>query len=234
MLDRLMSDTQPAAGTISLAQLAYQRIRGDILEGQLKPEEKLKIHALRERYGTGASPLREALSQLTADGLVTRVEKRGFRVARANNDDLDELVQARCWVESQALRESIATGSAEWEHAVVIATYDLTRSPRSIGEKEFRGNPTWERLHKRFHMALISGCNNRIILDLSDQLYDRAVRYRSLSIARAYTRRNVPREHQELADATLARDAEKAVALLCGHYQRTADLLLDTGAGKTK
>ncbi|MEJ0096909.1 MAG: GntR family transcriptional regulator [Bauldia sp.] len=222
-----MPDTEPIP-TSSLAQRAYQRIRGDILEGELKPEEKLKISALRERYGTGASPLREALSQLTADGLVTRAEKRGFRVARANNDDLDELVQARCWVESQALRESMTTGKAAWEHAVVIATYELTRAPRSIGQKEFRGNPEWERLHKRFHMALISGCGNGIILDLSDQLYDRAVRYRSLSIARAYTKRDVPREHQELADAALDRDIDKAIALLCAHYQRTANLLVET------
>ena len=225
-----MSDAQQTAATTSLAQRAYHRIRGDILEGRLKPEEKLKIHALRDRYGTGASPLREALSQLTADGLVTRVEKRGFRVARANNDDLDELVQARCWIESQALRESIANGGPKWEHAVVIAIYELTRAPRSIGEKEFRGNPEWEVLHKRFHMALISGCNNQIITDLADELYDRAVRYRALSIARAYTKRDVVKEHQELADIALDRNVDKAVALLCAHYQRTARLLVEPPA----
>lgn len=219
-----MSNTEPAA-TTSLAQLAYKRIRGDILQGELKPEEKLKIHALRLRYGTGASPLREALSQLTADGLVTRVEKRGFRVARANNDDLDELVQARCWIESQALRESMEHARPAWQHAVVIAIFELTRTPRSLGNgKEFLSNPEWERLHKRFHMALISGCGNRIVMDLCDQFYDRAVRYRALSIAR-YPTRDVPSEHQELADAALDRDPEKAVALLNAHYRRTATLL---------
>jgi DNA-binding GntR family transcriptional regulator len=228
-----MSETGIAA-TTSLAQRAYQLIRGDILEGQLKPEEKLKIHALRERYGTGASPLREALSQLTADGLVTRAEKRGFRVARANLDDLDELVQARCWIESQALRESIAHGGAKWEHAVVIAIYELTRAPRSLGEREFRGNPEWEVLHKRFHMALISGCGNRIVRDLADQFYDRAVRYRSLSIARAYTKRDVVAEHQELADTALSRNVDKAVELLVNHYQRTKRLLTETGPRKAK
>lgn len=222
-----MTNTEPAA-TTSLAQRAYQRIRGDILQGELKPEEKLKIHALRERYGTGASPLREALSQLTADGLVTRVEKRGFRVARADNDGLDELVQARCWLESQALRESMARGKPEWQHAVVIAIYDLTRTPRSIDDgPEFRSNPEWERLHKRFHMALISGCDNRIVMELCDQFYDRAVRYRALSIARAYPKRDVPREHQELADACLGQDVDKAVALLNAHYRRTATLLIE-------
>jgi len=215
-----------ASGT-SLARIAYQRIRGDILEGALKPDEKLKIHALRERYGAGASPLREALSQLTADGLVTRAEKRGFRVAPADTVGLDELVEARCWVEGDALRASMARGGAKWEHAIVIAIYELARTPRSIGDGEFRANPEWERLHKRFHMALISGCGNRIVLDLCDQLYDRAVRYRSLSIARSFARRDVVQEHRELADTALNRDVEKAVALLQAHYQRTAHLLSD-------
>jgi len=225
-----MADTEsgPAPGT-SLAQLAYQRIRGDILGGELKPDEKLKIHALRQRYGTGASPLREALSQLTADGLVKRADKRGFRVAPADDGDLDELVQTRCWLEGNALRESITHGTAKWEHAVVIAIYELARAPRSIGDREFRANPEWERLHKRFHMALISGCGNRIAMDLADQLYDRAVRYRSLSIARSFARRDVVKEHQELADAVLDRNTERAVALLNAHYQRTARLLVEPG-----
>jgi GntR family transcriptional regulator, carbon starvation induced regulator len=230
-----MPETELIPETTNLAQLAYQRIRNDILQGQLKPEEKLKINVLRERYGTGASPLREALSQLTSDGLVTRLEQRGFRVARANSDDLDELVQARCWIESQAVREAIRNGGAPWEHAVVIATYDLTHSPRSVDKKVFRANPDWERFHKRFHMSLISGCANRVVIELSSQLYDRAVRYRSLSITKSYARRDVPREHQELADAALSRDADRAVTLLCAHYKRTASLLVEPLApGKTK
>jgi DNA-binding GntR family transcriptional regulator len=81
-------------------------------------------------------------------------------------------------------------------------------------------------------MAVISGCANRIVTDLCDQLYDRAVRYRSLSIARAYTRRDVPREHQELADVVLSRDADKAVAALNAHYQRTARLLVEPLGGR--
>jgi GntR family transcriptional regulator, carbon starvation induced regulator len=225
-----MLDAEPTFPTTNLALLAYQRIRGDIIKGELKPEEKLKISTLRERYGAGASPLREALSHLTADGLVTRVDQRGFRVARADLDDLDELVQARCWIESQALRQSVERGGAPWEHSVVIAAYDLTHSPRSVDEKVFRNNPDWERFHKRFHMSLISGCGNRIVIELCSQLYDRAVRYRSLSIARSFAKRDVSREHQELADAALSRNIEMATALLCAHYQRTANLLVETPA----
>src|SRR5262245_55520412 len=112
---RLMTadEQNPTAGSTA-AQAPYQRIRDDIITGLLRPDEKLKIRDLRVRYQTGSSPLREALSTLTADGLVTRTENRGFRVARADVDAYEDLVQARCWIEGIALRESIAQGTTKW------------------------------------------------------------------------------------------------------------------------
>ena len=59
----------------------YGRLRVDILTGSLKPGEKLKIEELRRSYNVGSSPLREALSLLTSDGLVTRADQRIDRLA---------------------------------------------------------------------------------------------------------------------------------------------------------
>ena len=61
------------------AQAPYKTIRDDIIDGKLLPDEKLKIRDLRLRYNTGSSPLREALSKLTADGFVTRGESESRR-----------------------------------------------------------------------------------------------------------------------------------------------------------
>ena len=96
------------AGT--LASSVYDRLRGDILSGSLPPGEKLRTEALRARYEVGNSPIREALNRLSADGLVTREDQKGFRVAAASRADLEELVKTRCWLEQIALRESIANG----------------------------------------------------------------------------------------------------------------------------
>jgi DNA-binding GntR family transcriptional regulator len=98
------------------AQAPYQNIRDDIINGKLLPDEKLKIRDLRLRYNTGSSPLREALSKLTADGFVTRTENRGFRVAQADVAGYSELLDARCWIESLALREAIVSGGSNWEY----------------------------------------------------------------------------------------------------------------------
>ena len=111
----------------TLASSVYDRLRGDILTGILAPDEKLRTEALRVRYGVGNSPLREALNRLSVDGLVTRVDQKGFRVASASHAELEELVRTRCWLEEIALRESIAHGDAAWEERLLIAYHRLTR-----------------------------------------------------------------------------------------------------------
>ncbi|MBA5764745.1 GntR family transcriptional regulator, partial [Vibrio sp. 404] len=69
-------DTRPGEG--SATQRAYQMLRHMIVTGVLRPGEKLKIDALRRKLDTGASPIREALSLLTSDNLVERIDQRGF------------------------------------------------------------------------------------------------------------------------------------------------------------
>ncbi|MGI9504370.1 MAG: GntR family transcriptional regulator, partial [Geminicoccaceae bacterium] len=93
----------------------YGRIRADILTGVLEPGRKLKIDDLRQVYGSGSSPIREALSLLTSDRLVERVDQRGFRVALVSAEAFDELLMTRCWLEERALTESIQRGGKDWE-----------------------------------------------------------------------------------------------------------------------
>ncbi len=223
----MKADEFEIAANDSAVQAPYNRIRDDIIAGLLRPDEKLKIRDLRLRYETGSSPLREALSKLTVDGLVTRTENRGFRVASADVDAYEDLVQARCWIESIALRELIAHGTSKWEYGVVIASYDLEKSAHSLSADRFVPNPNFEAHHKRYHMALIGGCNNRVIEHMCSQLHDHASRYRHLSNVRIYMTGDYQRgaEHKEISEAALARNADRAVELLCAHYRRTFELL---------
>jgi len=217
--------TTPAQENETLARAVYQRLRADLLSGALRPGSKLKMETLRQRYQLGASPIREALSQLSADGLVVRVDQRGFHVAEVNQKDLDELLWVRCRIEEIALRESIAHGGEEWEHQIVLAEYKLSSVQRSLSDKLFVANPDWERMHKSFHMLLLAGCPSPTLLGFCDQLYDRAIRYRALSNVKGYPKRNIQKEHRELKEAVINKDPDRAVALLHAHYQRTADTL---------
>lgn len=209
----------------SITSRAYARLRSDIIDGILKPGRKLKIDELRKIYDVGTSPIREALSLLTSDNFVERIDQRGFRVAAISKEEFDELLKTRCWLEERALRESIEHGDADWEEAIVLAAYHLSRIPRSEASDHFVHNPEWESRHKQFHMTLISACGSSILRDICDQLYDQNIRYRKLSGPKAYPGRDVTAEHETIKTAALDRKADKAVEMLLAHYKRTGGFL---------
>lgn len=204
----------------TLASTVYDRLRQDILSGDLGPGEKLRAESLRTRYGVGNSPLREALNRLSVDGLVTREDQKGFRVATVSVEDLMELVKTRCWLEETAIRESIANGGEDWEENVVLAFHRLSRVRRSSGEGNYAINPEWENRHRAYHMALISACGSSWLLQFCAQLNDQADRYRHLAAYVDYPNRNEIAEHEAIKDAAIARDADETVRLLHAHYNR--------------
>jgi DNA-binding GntR family transcriptional regulator len=214
-------------GAATRATSLFDQLRSDLLGGVLEPGSKLAIEALAERYATSATPLREALNRLVADGLVERREQRGFVVAAISEQDLLEITKTRCWLEEIALRESIASHTREWEEALVLAHHRLARTPRSLSNDRFEDNPEWEPLHRAFHQALINGCGSRWLLGFCEQLADQHHRYRRLSAPRAFAKRGVKNEHQQLMEAAVASNADEAVALLRAHFERTAKIIRD-------
>jgi len=206
---------------------AYARLRQDIISGTLAPGRKLKVEQLRREYDVGTSPIREALSLLTSDHFVERIDQRGFRVAQVSAEEFSELLKTRCWLEERALRESIKNGNSQWEEQVVLANYRLSRIPRSETDDHFVANAEWEVHHKRFHMTLISQCGSTMLLKFCDQLYDQNIRYRQFSGKTSYPSRDVAEEHNAVCDAILAHDADLAVELLVKHYNRTSKFLHD-------
>ena len=84
------------------ASAVYEQLRSDIIHGVLKPESKLRVEAMCTRYVVGASPVREALSRLSSEGLVSRTDLRGFSVAPLNWDELPIFTQNRIQLEGIA------------------------------------------------------------------------------------------------------------------------------------
>lgn len=219
-----MSDTtHPHGAAGSQTQQAYETLRHQIVTGTLQPGEKLKIDSLRQRLDIGASPIREALSLLTSDNLVERIDQRGFRASHISAENFTEILTLRCTLEELALRESFDRATDQWEETVVLAHHRMQRAEAD----------SFERLHKAFHMALISNTQSPILLKFCSQLYDLNIRYRYLAgSALNYQRRDVTDEHQGILDAMVARNADLAAERLRNHYTMTGAFLsglLDQG-----
>ncbi|SFL79810.1 transcriptional regulator, GntR family [Bradyrhizobium sp. NFR13] len=208
------------------ASTVYDRLREDLLSGRLEPGRKLQMRFLTDLYQTSQTPLREALNRLSADGLVDCREQRGFYVAEISRSELAELTKTRCWVESLALRESMAASTQQWEEQLLLAQHRLGRTPRSLNAEYFEDNPEWERLHRIYHRTLIGNCGSQSLIAFCGQLADQLYRYRRLSIRKVFPSRHVTDEHQAIMTAVLGGDADRAVELLTAHYRQTAEVIL--------
>jgi GntR family transcriptional regulator, carbon starvation induced regulator len=209
----------------TLASLAYQRLREDILAGTLPPNEKLRMRPLQARYQMGLAPLREALARLHAENLVTSSDHRGFWVTPISVEELRDLTRIRMLLEGEALRESIAHGDDGWEADVISAFHRLARATErgthlaadTIGE--------WEARHEEFHGALIAAADSRLLLRLRAMLAQLVRRYRRYAVASAGERDHL-REHKAIMEATIGRDAARATRLLAEHYELTTKAIL--------
>ena len=202
---------------------AYTHLRRDIIRGQWKPLEPLRMHNLSERYGMGQSPLREALSRLQAERLVMLMPLKGFTVAPLSAFEMWDAISLRILLETEALRRSIRDGDDRWEAAIVAALHALVLQARRTGTEE--ADPDlFEARHHDFHRALIAACNSPRMLEQFDRLYAECERYRFPTLdPSAAARRDVQAEHRAIADAALARDADTACDLLARHYRATAE-----------
>jgi GntR family carbon starvation induced transcriptional regulator len=209
----------------TLTTQVYLQLRQDILAGMLPPGGKLRIEELSRSYGSGSSPVREALHLLSSEGLVERLEQRGFRVRPVSEAEFWDLLQMRCWMEERALRESIERGGDDWEEAIVLSLYRLERVNRTTSDGAGYFDAEWERRHKRFHMSLIAAASSPTLIRYCDQLYDLNIRYRQIALQTSGSERAPRFEHEAIMEAALARDADTAGQRLVSHYRLTAGYL---------
>jgi len=209
-------------------EAAVQLLRRDIVSGTLTPDSKLKIRELKERYGIGASPMREALAQLSAQGLVQQSSQKGFRVPPLSAAELLDITHSRQLIEIEALRLAITHGDAAWEDEIVASYHLLEHYFRRMIPAPTSPSDEFEIRHARFHRALIAACPLHLVRAFCETLYEKAARYRlKLRIDYGFSNDCVIAEHRALMEAVLSRDADRAVREHHAHIQLTADILLD-------
>ena len=224
-LDPLPVDGQAQPAGTTRASAVCEQLRADIRQGVLAPGSRLRVEAMRERYGVGASPLREALNRLSAEGLVARSDQRGFSVAPLQWSELPTLTRNRVQLESLALRESIQARDAQWEDQLVLLVHRLSRTPRSLSAEAYQPNPAWEAVHREFHRTLLARCPSRWLRGFCDSLADEAYRFRQVAAGVSFSSRNEHAEHVAIFQAAIDGRADDAVRLLEAHYERTSSVV---------
>ena len=201
--------------TSTVGVSTYERIKHDIIFGNLAPGSKLKLDGLKSRYAASVSTLRETLNRLASEGFVAAEEQRGFFVTPVSSEDLIEIANLRVLLECHALRQSIENGDAEWEGEVVAAHHKLHLMEKRMLDGDESEKERWKHYDWEFHLALIRACNSHNLLSLHATLFDKYLRYQMLVLT--YRGEVAAREHRAMFDAALARDADTAADVLERH-----------------
>lgn len=212
----------------SIADRAYERIRADIVFGRLEPGARMPLDRLATVYGAAVGTVREILSRLASEGFVASEGQRGFRVMPVTPEGFEDVAAMRLLLETYAIPLSFAAGDLEWESRVVAAHYRLAALERRMAAGERGQAELWKRYDRAFHQTLIEACGSQTLLDLYLGVYDQFLRYQMVAVV--YRGEVAAREHADLLDQALARDADAARRTLDAHVNGCVAHTLRSGA----
>lgn len=201
------------------SQSAYALLKKDITRGVFTAGQKLLMVSLRDRYGFGVGPLREALSQLVAEHLVVAVNQKGYRVAPMSLEEMRDIYDARANLEAMILTLAIERGDDSWEARIIAHMHQLSKVMEVKTREQMLD--VWDERHKAFHTAIASGCGSKHLMQLRSHLLDQAERYRHLWLrSTVFSDEALAKkreEHSALVSTILARDAANASAMMKTH-----------------
>jgi DNA-binding GntR family transcriptional regulator len=220
------SSTKPPKGSLH-AEIAYRKIRAMILRSQLRAGEKTSVARLANAIGIGRTPVKEAITRLTAEGLLHVSERSGTFVARLSPEDVQHLFDLRKLYENYAAEAAIERVTQE--------QIDKLDSLLTVLEQESLSKPSSERSVVRFidadvllHKEIIAAAGNPYLLhhysllNLHLQVATYLIRHHS---AKAQERHN---EHVEIVEALRNRDLLTLRKVLSRHATRVEYGILDS------
>jgi len=202
----------------TVASMTVEALRERILRGDYPEGEPLRQDALADELGVSRIPVREALRQLEAEGLVTFSPHRGAVVSTLSLEEIEELFELRADIECELLRRAIpSTGAEQLTRANDLL--DEFDAALADGESE-----RWGPLNWRFHSALYAPARRNLTMGVLQKLHQHSDRYFRMHVVLARGGALANQQHREIVDAVRAQDVKAALRLLRVHI---------LGAGQT-
>ena len=198
------------------AQLVVEAIREKILTGEIKAGEPLRQAALATELHVSRIPIREALVQLEAEGLVNFEPHKGATVTQLSAEQVDEIFELRALLEAELLRYSVPNLSSS---DFALANDLITQMESLVGAPV---NESGE-LNYRFHQVLYSQANRPQTTELADSLLTHSLRYVRMHLMLAGGETTAQCEHKELLRLCQEGDVKEACQLLKQHIVKAKE-----------
>jgi DNA-binding GntR family transcriptional regulator len=204
---------------LSLASAVADKLRTMIIHGDVQEGEQLRQDAIAADFQVSRIPVREALRQLEAEGLIKIVAHRGAVVSALSADEIEELFDIRALLECAVLKVSIPNlTEADFEKAEsILETYEKALWMKEVG--------TWGRLNWQFHSTLYSRANRPHFMSIIKMLNNNGDRYTRLQLYLTQAFERAKQEHRALLELCRKREAAGASDLLEKHIHNAGSML---------
>jgi DNA-binding GntR family transcriptional regulator len=208
---------------MKISDVLREKIEEQIATGALPPGSALDEATLVEQHGVSRTPVREALIQLAAEGLIEIRPRRGAVVTSIGPTRLSEMFEVMAELEAMCARLA-ARRMTEAERAALLTAHQACEAARAQDDSD-----AYFYCNENFHAAIYAGSHNTFLIEQAQTLQRRLRPYRRLQL-RVRNRMGVSfTEHQSVVQAITAGDAEAAALALRSHVvvqgERFADLL---------
>jgi DNA-binding GntR family transcriptional regulator len=198
----------------SLTSAVAEKLREEIIRGTIPEGAQLRQDAIAVQYQVSRIPVREALRQLDAEGLITIVPNRGAIVPALSPTDIEELFTIRALLEPEILKYSVPrlTDSDLAEAAVVLRRYaaELKQEDHLF---------SWGRLNWQFHSILYSRAERPRIMSIIRNVNNSGERYTRLQLYLTHGIKRANEEHHQLLELCRKQDVASACELLHRHIE---------------
>lgn len=190
----------------------YKELRQQILSNHLSANQQLRQDDIASQFGVSKIPVREALRQLAADGLVEFKPRRGAFVTELTETDILENLEIRQALETHALTLAIpnmTAGDFQQAESILSEYQQVTDMQR------------WSELNSRFHLCLYAPCRLPKLIAMLQEIKARNHSFITLKITHFSGFNRAHEEHVEILQACKNKDTEHGVALLRQHIEHT-------------
>lgn len=198
--------------SVSLVELAVDRLSREILSGNTDPGERLVEEQLTRRFGISRAPLREALRLLAQQGLVEHVPRRGVRVATLSDQDIQELYAVRDVLERHAVSEA-------------KPDVDLSRLTLALEGMRTASDPfDVANAHREFHVSVVALAGNRQLTAIYESVLVKIQLYMAINLrreAQLAPELDGVHRHERLFEAVSAGDVATILTALATHGARS-------------
>lgn len=216
-LELIAADLKPLREKISTS------IRDLIIEGKLKPGERLTEPEISASLGISRTPLREAFLQLESEGFVQVLPRKGAIVTDINLQDAVEIYTIKASLEALATRLACPFIQEDTFDALI----KLNQQMEKISVSENKNYRRFLDLNARFHQTIYENSNNNKLIKLINTLRNQTLRYNYIYLSLLSHLAESVKEHYGIIDAIKEKDLDKVELLIKSHGENARIALYD-------